>query len=252
MSLFNLTVGSVDVVLGAGPRGHGAAPADTSNTTSSTDSLSVRLVPKLFGASVSRGHAHDNAAAFQPPDACALTLDPNTAHRQIILGDNNRKAVRGAEEQPYARHPDRFEDWFQLLGSEGLTGRCYWEVQWDGRIRVAVTYRGISRRGEIGDCSFGWNEKSWSLECNNDGYCAWHNKTITSLSSHPVDSDRVAVYLDWSAGTVSFYRRSSGTLLHLHTFYSRFTEPLYPGFWVGFNCSMALSGMEEDGEWAPV
>ncbi|XP_039972083.1 NACHT, LRR and PYD domains-containing protein 3-like isoform X2 [Xiphias gladius] len=178
--------------------------------------------------------------------ACELTLDPNTAHRDLILFEENRKVTRGREEQPYPNHPERFLGWFQLLCRKGLTGRCYWEVEWDGRIWVAVTYRGISRSGEDVYCCLGWNEKSWCLECTDDGYYTWHNKTVTDIWVHPLDTTRVAVYLDWPSGTLSFYRVSSDTLTHLHTFYAKFTEPLYPGFWIGLNCSMTLCPMEEE------
>ncbi|KAF3853045.1 hypothetical protein F7725_013733, partial [Dissostichus mawsoni] len=37
---------------------------------------------------------------------------------------------------------------------------------------------------------------------------------------------RFGVYLDWPAGTLSFYRVSGHTLSHLHTFRTTFTEPL--------------------------
>lgn len=186
-----------------------------------------------------------NACVDVPSDTCVLTLNPNSAHKDLILSANDRKVANGGEAQPYADHPERFDLWFQLLCREGLTGRCYWEVEWEGRIRAAVTYRGISRRGKDFDCSFGWNEKSWSLECTDEGYYAWHGKTVSNLRHHPLDTARIAVYLDWHAGTLSFYRFSSDTLIHLHTFYSGFTEPLYPGFWVGLNSSVTLCQMEE-------
>ncbi|XP_044188037.1 NACHT, LRR and PYD domains-containing protein 12-like [Thunnus albacares] len=176
--------------------------------------------------------------------ACELTLDPNTAHRGLILSDNNRKVTQGSE-QPYPDHPERFDGWFQLLCREGLTSRCYWEVEWEGRNWIAVTYRGISRSGETVDCCLGGNEKSWSLECTTDGYNTCHNETSLGLWYHPLDTTRVAVYLDWPAGTLSFYRVEPDTLSHLYTFYSRFTEPLYPGFRIGLECSLTLCQMEE-------
>ncbi|CAI5657704.1 unnamed protein product [Oreochromis niloticus] len=45
-----------------------------------------------------------------------------------------------------------------------------------------------------------------------------------------LDTLRVAVYVDCPAGTLSFYRVSSDTLIHLHTFNTTFTQTLYPGF----------------------
>ncbi|XP_071393120.1 NLR family CARD domain-containing protein 3-like [Centroberyx affinis] len=170
--------------------------------------------------------------------ACELTLDPNTAHRNLFLSEDNRKATAVREEQPYPDHPERFDRWPQLLCRNGLTGRCYWEVERKGEVDIGVTYRGIRRRGGGADCRIGANEKSWSLICSDVSYTAWHNNrptVIPSLSSS--DSDTVAVYLDWPAGSLSFYRVSSDTLIHIHTFHSTFTEPLYPGFWVRFELS---------------
>ncbi|XP_075951260.1 protein NLRC3-like [Anarhichas minor] len=170
--------------------------------------------------------------------SCELTLDTNTVNRELKLSDNNRKVTHVEEVQSYPDHPDRF-DVPQLLCRTGLTGRCYWEVEWRGRVYISVSYRGIRRRGNSDDCVFGWNDQSWSLFCSDDGYYVWHNKTRTptssSSSSSSSSSGRVAVYVDWPAGSLSFYRVSSDTLIHLHTINTTFTEPLYPGF--GFNWS---------------
>ncbi|XP_071375884.1 uncharacterized protein [Centroberyx affinis] len=162
--------------------------------------------------------------------ACELTLDLNTAHRNLSLSEDNRNVTKVREEQPYPDHPERFNYWPQLLCRNGLTGRCYWEVEWKGRVDIGVTYRGITRRGEGEDCRFGWNDKSWSLYCSGESYSVCHNNLRTDICISTSGSNRVAVYLDWSAGTLSFYRVSSDTLIHLHTFHSTFTEPLYPGF----------------------
>ncbi|XP_034095715.1 NACHT, LRR and PYD domains-containing protein 12-like isoform X4 [Gymnodraco acuticeps] len=166
--------------------------------------------------------------------SCGLTLDSNTAHRNLILSEDNRKVIYvRVERQPYPDHPERFDSWPQLMCREALTDRCYWEVEWSGRVLISVTYRGISRRGAGGDCEFGYNDQSWSLICSDDGgYYVRHNKRRTDISSSSSSSSsgRVAVYLDHPAGSLSFYRVSSDTLIHLHTFRATFTEPLYAGF----------------------
>uniref|UniRef100_A0A673W9S6 B30.2/SPRY domain-containing protein n=1 Tax=Salmo trutta TaxID=8032 RepID=A0A673W9S6_SALTR len=163
---------------------------------------------------------------------CDLTLDPNTVNRHLSLSEENRKVTCRREEQPYPDHPERFEDWGQVLCREGLTGRCYWEVEWrGGEAGIGVTYKGISRRGG-GDCWLGHNDKSWCLFCTDNRYRAWHNNNPTTIDVRPSRSHRVGVYLDWPAGTLSFYRASSDTLTRLITFTSTFTEPLYPGFGV--------------------
>ncbi|KAK6291442.1 hypothetical protein J4Q44_G00382080 [Coregonus suidteri] len=169
---------------------------------------------------------------------CDLTLDPNTVNRLLSLSEENRKVTwRRGLKQPYPDYPERFEGWGQVLCREGLTGRCYWEVEWSGRgADIGVTYKGISRRGWGDDCRIGWNDKSWSLFCSdNSYYYAWHNKKSTTIDVPPSSSHRVGVYLDWPAGTLSFYRVSSDTLTHLYTFHSTFTEPLYPGFRVWYD-----------------
>ncbi|KAM4714453.1 protein NLRC3-like [Anableps anableps] len=173
--------------------------------------------------------------------SCPLTVDLNTVNKFLKLSDKNRKVIRVEEEQPYPDHPDRF-DLYQLLCTNGLTGRCYWEVEWSGRVDISVSYRGIRRKGDNDDSWFGFNDHSWSLICSDDGYTVWHShrKAFIPVSSSSVSS-RVAVYVDHPAGTLSFYRVSSDTLIHLYTFNTKFTEPLYPGFGFEFRADSWVS-----------
>uniref|UniRef100_A0A087YGL5 B30.2/SPRY domain-containing protein n=1 Tax=Poecilia formosa TaxID=48698 RepID=A0A087YGL5_POEFO len=169
--------------------------------------------------------------------SCQLTVDLNTVNRELRLSDNNKKVTRVKDRQSYPDHPDRF-DVPQLLCQTGLTGRCYWEVEVRGEVDISVSYRGIRIRGYSDACWFGRNHQSWSLFCSDKGYSVWHNAKKTpilfSSSSSPFStfyvSNRVAVYVDCPAGILSFYRVSSDTLIHIHTFNTTFTEPLYAGF----------------------
>uniref|UniRef100_A0AAQ4QAL1 B30.2/SPRY domain-containing protein n=1 Tax=Gasterosteus aculeatus aculeatus TaxID=481459 RepID=A0AAQ4QAL1_GASAC len=179
--------------------------------------------------------------------SCELTIDTNTVNKHLKLSDNNREVTRVEEEeedQSYPDHPDRFDSCRQLLCRTGLTGRCYWEVEWRGNVYVSVSYRGTRRKEDSEDILFGQNDQSWCLRCSHKGYYVRHNKTETPIttSSSPFSSfssfissffGRVAVYVDCPAGSLSFYRVSSDTLIHLHTFSTTFTEPLYPGFGFG-------------------
>ncbi|XP_056440510.1 NACHT, LRR and PYD domains-containing protein 12-like [Gadus chalcogrammus] len=172
--------------------------------------------------------------------ACELTLDPNTAYRQLSLSEDSRKVTWVEEDQSYPDHPERFDVQHQVLCREGLPGRCYWEVEWGGRVDIGVAYRGMTRRGASSDSLLGWNNKSWSLVCDDDNdatfYTALHNGSSTSICLPPPRSNRVGVYLDRPAGSLSFYRVSPGgggssdTLTHIHTFQASFTqEVLLPG-----------------------
>ncbi|XP_067108750.1 protein NLRC3-like isoform X2 [Osmerus mordax] len=177
--------------------------------------------------------------------ACEVTLDPNTTDRFLFLSEENRKVTRRRDEQPYPDHPDRFVNWPQVLCREGLSGRCYWEVECcGGGVSVGGTYKGIIRKGKGEDCWLGHNDVSWSLVCDGNSYCVWHNKKSTDIPVSPSGSHRVGVYLDWPAGTLSFYRVSSDKLTHLYTFHTTFTEPFYPGFWVRFDSSVTLCPVE--------
>uniref|UniRef100_A0A8C5A032 NACHT, LRR and PYD domains-containing protein 12-like n=1 Tax=Gadus morhua TaxID=8049 RepID=A0A8C5A032_GADMO len=169
--------------------------------------------------------------------ACDLTLDPNTAGRYLSLSEDNRKVTWDREDQSYPDHPERFDSRLQVLGREALTGRCYWEVEWEGWVGIGVTYRGITRRGGGVDSRLGLNNKSWSLYCSDGCYSARFNGRRKALPLPPAGSTRVGVYLDRPAGSLSFYRVSPGgggssdTLTHLDTFWSSFTqEDLLPGF----------------------
>ncbi|XP_060923169.1 tripartite motif-containing protein 16-like [Limanda limanda] len=159
-----------------------------------------------------------------------ITLDPNTANRQLLLSEGNRKVTVMREEQSYSDHPDRFTVWPQVLSRESLTGRCYWEVEVEveviGRVDVAVTYKNISIAGDSWECGFGSNDKSWSLYCYVNSYNLYYNNINTPVSGPR--SSRVGVYLDHSAGVLSFYSVSD-TMTLLHRVQTTFTQPLYAG-----------------------
>ncbi|XP_029607926.1 tripartite motif-containing protein 16-like [Salmo trutta] len=162
--------------------------------------------------------------------SCQLTMDPNTAHTHLSLSKGNRKVTYTDQVQPYPDHPDRFTNTYQVLCREGLSGRCYWEVEWTGEwVYTAVSYKDISRTEKGRYSGFGHNNKSWSLEYSMGGYCFRHNNVLTEVSG-PL-SFRVGVYLDHKAGTLSFYSVSD-TMTLLHRVQTTFTQPLYPGFWL--------------------
>ncbi|XP_078029234.1 tripartite motif-containing protein 16-like [Epinephelus lanceolatus] len=143
-----------------------------------------------------------------------ITLDPNTAHKLVVLSEGNRKATFVTKYQSYPSHPDRFTEYRQVLSRDSLTGRCYWEVEWSGReAYVAVAYKSISREGWSKECEFGQNDKSWALNFYKNHY------------------PRVGVYLDHRAGILSFYSVSE-TMTLLRRVQTTFTQPLYAGLWL--------------------
>ncbi|XP_065809365.1 tripartite motif-containing protein 16-like [Labrus bergylta] len=158
--------------------------------------------------------------------SCDITLDPNTAHTQLLLSDENRKVTLMSTNQSYSSHPDRFTGRWQVLSKESLMGRCYWEVELREDVYVAVTYKNISRAGRSDECGFGRNDKSWALDYYNNRYYFCYNKVRTPVSGP--ESSRVGVYLDHRAGILSFYSISE-TMTLLHRVQTTFTQPLHAG-----------------------
>ncbi|XP_067299112.1 tripartite motif-containing protein 16-like protein [Pseudorasbora parva] len=169
-----------------------------------------------------------------------LTLDLNTVNEYLHLSEMNRE-ITGTfpEPQPYPDHPDRFDVYYQVLCRESVCGRCYWEIGWSGNgVCISVSYKSISRKGSGNECRFGSNDQSWRLFCSSSRYSFRHNNIETKLSVKPI-SCRIGVYVDHSAGTLSFYSVSD-TMSLIHTVQTTFTHTLYPGFTVYNKSSVKL------------
>ncbi|XP_008302746.1 tripartite motif-containing protein 16 [Stegastes partitus] len=169
-----------------------------------------------------------------------LILDVNSVHPNLHLSEGNRTATMKEEAKNYPDHPDRFDHWQQVLCRDSVAGtRCYWEVDWKGtEIDVAVTYRGIRRKGNGNDCSLGWNDRSWSLYCSDSKFSFVHNNKSKDIPAPT--SSRIGVYLDHAAGTLAFYSIFENMRL-LHRVQTTFREPLFPAFSVwGFGTTIRL------------
>lgn len=202
--------------------------------------IQCRVEWKTDRRSLNGGFFSKPISHFQS-DHCELTLEPNTAHRLLLLSEGNRKLTRVREEKPYPNHPERFDHSKQVLCREDLFGRCYWEADWSGEwVSIGVAYKGINRKDKFDDNWHGCNAKSWRLNCSHYNYIDCHGDESTGIHVPSSLSKRVEVYLDWLAGTLSFYRVVSAGLTHLYTFRTTFAEPLYPVFtlWDGSSVSL--------------
>ncbi|XP_052451599.1 tripartite motif-containing protein 16-like [Carassius gibelio] len=159
-----------------------------------------------------------------------LTLDLNTVNKHLHLSENNRVIAGTNTVQSYPDHPDRFDGQCQVLCRESVCGRCYWEIEWSGYVRISVSYKSISRKGQGNECMFGSNDQSWSLICTPSSYSFMHSNIKTDLPVKSISS-RIGVFVDHRAGTLSFYSVSD-TMSLIHTVQTTFTQPLYPGFYV--------------------
>ncbi|KAM6894758.1 E3 ubiquitin-protein ligase TRIM65-like [Lycodopsis pacificus] len=171
-----------------------------------------------------------------------LTLDQNSISPYLSISQEHRRITSNYCEVDNSQGYNRgyYDDYhstpkqviMQVLCSEGLSERCYWEVRWSGCTwSVAVSYKDSSRTKDL---EFGNDTKSWSLVCSPNGYSFRHNNGSKAVSGPR--SSSVGVYLDYKLGTLSFYNISD-TMTLLHREHVAFTEPLYPGLELNNNGS---------------
>ncbi|NXF66257.1 BT2A2 protein, partial [Ciccaba nigrolineata] len=80
-----------------------------------------------------------------------VTLDPDTAHSQLVLSADRRRVTLGSARQELPDIPERFRDCCCLLGQEGFReGRHCWEVEvdigGDSRWAVGVARGSVERK----------------------------------------------------------------------------------------------------------
>ncbi|XP_065420734.1 butyrophilin subfamily 1 member A1-like isoform X2 [Chrysemys picta bellii] len=137
-----------------------------------------------------------------PVQEVNVTLDPDTAHPNLILSEG-RKSVRWEDtRQQLPNNPERFDTEISVLGCEGFTsGRHYWEVEvgGGGGWAVGVARESVRRKGEISRSPEGG---IWAVECWGGQFRALTSpETPLPLSRAP---SRIRIYLDCERGQVTF------------------------------------------------
>ncbi|KAL7825836.1 hypothetical protein SRHO_G00335740 [Serrasalmus rhombeus] len=163
--------------------------------------------------------------------ATILMFDQRTAHRRVVLSENNTKASVSDEPSAYPDLPTRFTVCSQVLCSKGFSQGChYWEVQMSSNnfCGIGLAYGSIDRKGP--SSRLGRNAQSWCIEWFNVKLSTWHNNRETVLNNP--NPSRVGVLLDCSGGTATFYNVMADRAHAFHTFVFPFSEPVYPAFWI--------------------
>ncbi|RXM32947.1 E3 ubiquitin-protein ligase TRIM39 [Acipenser ruthenus] len=158
--------------------------------------------------------------------AADVTLDPDTAHTDLILSKDGKQVRPGDKLQPLPDNPKRFECSVFVLGKEGFTsGRHYWEVEVGEKIkwRLGVTRESSQRKGslQVNPQQGFWT--IWRHDTSNQFIAFSDPQTPLPLTPKP---RKVGVYLDYEGGQLSFYNVE--TRSHIYTFTDTFTEKLYP------------------------
>ncbi|XP_044837679.1 zinc finger protein RFP-like [Mauremys mutica] len=134
----------------------------------------------------------------------AMTLDPDTAHPQLVLSADQKSVRLGETRQQVPNNPERFDTARCVLGCEGFTsGRHCWEVEVEAGRYCAVGVARESVRRKRG-LTFNPKEGIWAVQwLHGDRYQA-RTSPETTVSVGWVPS-RIRVCLDCDEGRVAFF-----------------------------------------------
>ncbi|XP_043942080.1 zinc-binding protein A33-like [Protopterus annectens] len=165
------------------------------------------------------------------PNVFNLSLDPETAHPNLILSEDMTSVRYSILGQRLPYNPKRFDPRLFVLGSQGFTsGRHYWEVVVGDKIVwfLGVVKESINRKG-----NFIMNPENgyWGVCRSGNAYTA--SESSEKLLSLSVKPQRIGTYLDYEGGQMSFYNADG--MSHIYTFSDAFNGILYPCFCPGSN-----------------
>ncbi|XP_073670943.1 E3 ubiquitin-protein ligase TRIM39-like isoform X2 [Paramisgurnus dabryanus] len=161
-----------------------------------------------------------------------VTLDPNTAHCNLILSDELNTLRYSADTMLLPDIPERFDVSKCVLGSESFNSGIHcWEVQVGENTHWAL---GVMNESAQRKRSMLSSSEVWYMAYVSGEYHAVNTprKTVLPLS---VKLQRIRVLLNCERGELSFFNSLTNT--HIHTFNQTFTERVYPLFCVGRNIS---------------
>ncbi|XP_076023570.1 zinc-binding protein A33-like [Genypterus blacodes] len=160
--------------------------------------------------------------------AVDVTLDPDTAHPDLILSDDEKRVYDSDVRKNLPDNPQRFDPCVCVFAKQSFSsGRFYFEVQVKGKTEwtLGVTRETSKRKGDI---TLSPEEGYWTVVLRNvDEYKAYDDSVVTlSLESKP---EKVGVFVDYEEGLVSFYDVDAAALIFSFTGCS-FTHKLLPYF----------------------
>ncbi|XP_033972750.1 E3 ubiquitin-protein ligase TRIM21-like isoform X2 [Trematomus bernacchii] len=157
-----------------------------------------------------------------------VTLDPDTAHPNLILSDDGKQVKHGDVKKNLPNNPERFNPCSNVLAKQSFSsGRFYYEVQVEGKTDwyLGVTRESINRKGEIIVTPQNGYWTIWLRYYNEYIANDWRQHGL-SLKSQP---EKVGVFVDYEEGLVSFYDVDAAALIYSFTDCC-FKEKLYPFF----------------------
>ncbi|XP_059571034.1 butyrophilin subfamily 1 member A1 isoform X2 [Alligator mississippiensis] len=166
-----------------------------------------------------------------PVEEVKVTLDPDTAHPELVLSQDQRSVTWTETKQQLPNNPERFDAERCVLGCEGFTsGRHCWQVEVGegGYWAVGVARESVKRKGWI---CFGPEEGIWGVQCWGDLFIV-----LQGPDRRPLTLDRaprrVWVYLDCARRQVSFFDSDTKTLIFTFPLPSLTQDRIQPWLWL--------------------
>ncbi|CAL8395201.1 unnamed protein product [Boreogadus saida] len=154
-----------------------------------------------------------------------VTLDPDTAHTELILSEDGKQVHDGGVVKRLPDNPKRFTNYSCVLTRQSFSsGRFYFEVQVKDKTYwcLGVARESIDRKGGTwGSPETGY----WTLVYNKDGLVFRDNPSVRVPLR--AELQKVGVFVDYDEGLVSFYDVEARVHLYSATGCT-FSEPLYP------------------------
>ncbi|XP_030282325.1 E3 ubiquitin-protein ligase TRIM21-like [Sparus aurata] len=160
--------------------------------------------------------------------AVDVTLDPDTAHPNLILSDDRKQVHDSDVKKTLPGNPERFNKCVNVLSKQSFSSRrFYYEVQVKGKTDwdLGVARESINRKGHI---ELSPENGYWTIGLRNKNeYKAFAGPDIhLSLRCQP---EKLGVFVDYEEGLVSFYDVDAAALIYSFTGCC-FTQKLYPYF----------------------
>ncbi|XP_015281522.1 PREDICTED: tripartite motif-containing protein 7-like [Gekko japonicus] len=167
-----------------------------------------------------------------------VTLDPDTAHPQLILSEGWKSVKKGKIAQALPYRSERFDVCPAVLGPEGFTGgRHFWEVlvrsqtEWT----VGVARNSVRRKEKF---SFSPEEGFWAV----GEKLSWaFGEDVTKLTGK---LKRIRVCLNYTGGRVAFFDAEQAALLYEFSGASFAGETLLPFFCVNGDGQLRISSQD--------
>uniref|UniRef100_A0A667ZM19 Uncharacterized protein n=1 Tax=Myripristis murdjan TaxID=586833 RepID=A0A667ZM19_9TELE len=131
-----------------------------------------------------------------------VVLDPNTADTEFTLS-RDLTGVRYGEQQPLPENPERFDSYYLVLGSEGLSsGTHRWDVEVGDNTYwlLGVLAESIPRKGQM-------RSGLWGLLFHHGEYWARFSPNPDAALRVKTRFQRIRVHLDWDRGRNQFFSK---------------------------------------------